>query len=52
MTWTGYVCICDATCGTWLSGNDPDSIDFGGKTEGTHYIVLKVIDENDCQKVL
>lgn len=49
VVWTEYICICDATCGTWLSANNPDNIDFGGKTEGTHYIILKVIDENEVE---
>lgn len=47
--WTEYVCICTEACGTWLSTNNPDNIDFATKTEGTDYIILKVIDENEVE---
>jgi hypothetical protein len=47
--WTDYVCICTEACGTWLSANNPDNIDFGGKTEGVDYIILKVVDEKEVE---
>lgn len=47
--WTEYVCICTEACGTWLSANNPDNIDFSGKTEGTDYIILKLIKDQEVE---
>ena len=50
--WTEYICICTEACGTWLSANNPDNIDFSGKTEGTDYIILKVINDQETEELL
>lgn len=49
MAWTGFVCICTSACGTWVSTNNPDNIDFSGKTEGVDYIILNVITEDEVE---
>ena len=47
--WTEYVCICTEACGTWLSGNNPNNIDFSGKTEGIDYVVLKILNDQETE---
>ena len=47
--WTEFVCICTEACGTWLGANNPDNIDFDGKTEGVDYIILKLVKDQEVE---
>lgn len=48
--WTEYIGIFDSSCGTFGTPSyNPGLIDISAKTEGLHYIILKIISDDESE---